>query len=299
MVVFTRSRIVVGSRQNQIGSSRTIVLSDAQNNRKPQLRTYKSYSLVGAAVASFGLTACGSGGGGDGPGPANPGGPALIDVLHPEPAPSNTTMRLFGKPFAGDYRLQNYFDHDRPAAPNDTNGYQLNWQGARAYPGRDVPGYDGHTGVDWALPEGTPVLAVTAGRVVFAGNTTPAPCWLQNNEVVSSLMVIIGFIAPDGQTYTVSYNHLNHIDVTRDERVAEGQQIGLSGATGCVGRLNGRPSAHLHFQMNKVVDVAGPRAVPVDPFGWEGPGVDPWSTHPDGTASLWFWKEGQAPNMAR
>jgi murein DD-endopeptidase MepM/ murein hydrolase activator NlpD len=257
---------------------------------------FSHWQIMGLATA---LAACGSGGG-EGTSSSSPqtNGPPLIDVLHPEPAVSNQVLRLFGKPFAGDYPLQNYFDHDRPVAPNDSNGYQLNWQGARAYPGKDIPGYDGHTGVDWQLPEGTPVLAVTAGLVVFAGNTTPAACWLQNNEVVSSLRVTIGFIAPDGQTYTVSYNHLNHIDVRKDDRVVEGQQIGLSGVTGCVGRLNGRPSAHLHFQLNKI-DVATGRGIPIDPFGWEGPGQDPWAIHPDGATSLWFWKEGQSPNMAR
>jgi len=250
-------------------------------------------------IVSLIQCACGSGDGGGAGAPSSAAGPILVDVLHPEPAAGNTTMRLFGKPFAGDYPLQNYFDHDRPTAPNDSNGYQLNWRGARAYPGRDIPGYDGHTGIDWALPEGTPVLAVTDGRIIFAGSTTPAPCWLQNNEVVSSLMVIVAFTAPDGQAYSVSYNHLNHIDVTRNDRVVEGQQLGLSGVSGCVGRLNGRPSAHLHFQVNKVLDVASGTVAPVDPYGWEGPGLDPWSTHANGASSVWFWKEGQAPNLAR
>ena len=245
------------------------------------------------------LSACGSGDSGGQQPPSSGQGPQLIDVMHPEPTSRNATMRMFGKPFAGDYPLQNYFDHDRPVAPNDSNGYQLNWQGARAYPGRDIPGYDGHTGFDWALPQGTPVLAVTGSRVVFAGNTTPAPCFLQNNEVVSSLIVIIGFTAPDGHSYSVAYNHLDHIDVVANERVVEGQQLGLSGATGCVGRLNGRPSAHLHFQVSKVLDAAAGKVVPVDPYGWEGPGADPWATHVDGAVSQWFWKEGQAPNLVR
>jgi murein DD-endopeptidase MepM/ murein hydrolase activator NlpD len=260
------------------------------------VRTSFRQMCLGVGLSTT-LAACGSGGGGEGDGPSN-SAPPLMDVLRPEPGTSNTVMRLFGKPFTGDYPLQNYFDHDRPVAPNDGNGYQLNWQGARAYPGRDIPGYDGHTGIDWALPEGTPVLAVTAGLVVVAGNSAPAPCWLQNNEVVSSLIVSIGFIAPDGATYVVSYNHLDRIDVAQDERVVEGQQIGLSGVTGCVGRLNGRPSPHLHLQVSKVAGTPN-RLVPIDPFGWKGPGWDPWSVHVDGAESKWFWKEGQSPNMAR
>jgi hypothetical protein len=46
------------------------------------------------------------------------------------------------------------------------------------------------------------------------------------------------------------------------------------------------------------VDPSG-KIVPVDPYGWEGPGTDPWAIHADGAVSKWFWKEGQAPNLAR
>jgi hypothetical protein len=69
--------------------------------------------------------------------------PPLRDAISPKPAAANTVMPLFVKPFSGEYPVLNYFDHDRPVAPNDINGYQLTWQGARAQPGIDIGGYDG------------------------------------------------------------------------------------------------------------------------------------------------------------
>ena len=147
-------------------------------------------------------------------------------MIDPEPSSSDTVMRLFAHPFAGEYRILNYFDHDRPVAPNDTNGHQLTWRGARAVPGRDIGGYDGHSGIDWLLPENTPVFAVTASEVIFAGEST-FNCSLEGNREVTNITVTLKIIAPDGETYFFVYTHLNRIDVAAGDVVLEGQQIGL------------------------------------------------------------------------
>jgi murein DD-endopeptidase MepM/ murein hydrolase activator NlpD len=191
----------------------------------------------------------------------------------------------------------NYFDHDLPINPNDANGFQLNWRGAHVIPGRDIKGYDGHKGVDWLLPENTPVLAVTGGEIVFAGPNMFL-CPIQDNEPTTNPTVVIKFVATDGETYTALYTHLNRIDVAVGDGVTEGQQVGLSGATGCVGKAH---LAHLHFEVSHAVvkDPAfNPRVNPViDPYGWEGPGADPWAARGAGQTSVWFWKQGQAPDM--
>jgi len=217
------------------------------------------------------------------------------DVIKPEPGPRNTVMRLFVKPFAGEYPLVNYFDHDRPVAPGDTNGYQLTWRGERAYPGVDISGYDGHRGMDWELPQNTPVFAVTNGEVVFAGDET-FPCFLQNNKVLSNPTVVLQFVAPDGSTYRALYTHLNRIDVAVGDVVAEGQQLGLSGATGCVGKAR---APHLHFQVSRVLRQSPTEVAVIDPYGWEGPTPDPWEAGNAGRASVWLWKQGQAPDIVR
>jgi hypothetical protein len=84
-----------------------------------RLRTWPPV-LVLACVSS-----CGGGGDSDGAGaPSGVTAPPLTDVVNPEPGAGNTVIRLFSRPFMGEYQVLNYFDHDRPVWPNDTNGYQ-------------------------------------------------------------------------------------------------------------------------------------------------------------------------------
>jgi len=249
------------------------------------------------------LSACGGGGGdggdgnpgsaGNGNGSGDDGFPALTHSIDPVPAPANAVMPILSRPFAGEYEVLNYFDHDVPSYPEKTNGYQLTWRGARAFPGKDIGGYDGHTGIDWLLPENTPLFAVTDGRITFAGVRTFV-CDLQDNEVVSQLVVRLTFVAPSGDSYTAVYSHLNRVDVTAEDRVTEGQQIGLSGVTGCVGKLH---IPHLHFQLERYTSLDPPQAFYVDPYGWEGPGNDPWAQRGAGHTSVWMWKPGQAPDL--
>jgi murein DD-endopeptidase MepM/ murein hydrolase activator NlpD len=248
------------------------------------------------SLATLLVLACLGGCGGDGgDGAQDDGftGPALTDVVDPEPGTANAVMPLFSRPFEGEYQVLNYFDHDRPVHPNDTNQYQLTWRGARAFPGKDVRGYDGHKGVDWLLPENTPLFAVTDGEIVFAGGHTFA-CILQDNEMVTNLTVVLRFVAPDGETYNALYTHLNRIDVAVGDVVSEGQQLGLSGVTGCVGK--GR-LPHLHFELSHLVSLNPIQQHVIDPYGWEGPGADPWLAQGAGRTSVWFWKPGQAPDM--
>ncbi|WP_128379433.1 M23 family metallopeptidase [Streptomyces cavernae] len=85
-----------------------------------------------------------------------------------------------------------------------------------------------HTGVDFAAPTGTSLEAVGAGTVVSAG-------WggAYGNQVVIQL--------DDGKY--AQYAHLSSLSVSAGQRVAAGQQVGLSGATGNV------TGPHLHFEI--------------------------------------------------
>ncbi|MFF8193019.1 M23 family metallopeptidase [Streptomyces bobili] len=84
-----------------------------------------------------------------------------------------------------------------------------------------------HTGIDFHAASGTPVQAVGLGTVVEAG-------WggAYGNQVV---------IRMNDGTYT-QYGHLSSIAVSVGQKVAPGQQIALSGASGNV------TGAHLHFE---------------------------------------------------
>ncbi|MGW4882111.1 M23 family metallopeptidase [Streptomyces sp. NPDC004262] len=90
-----------------------------------------------------------------------------------------------------------------------------------------------HTGVDFVVPTGTPVKAVGEGTVVTAG-------WggAYGNQVVIRLA--------DG--HYAQYGHLSALSVSVGQTVTEGQQIGLSGATGNV------TGPHLHFEIRTTPD---------------------------------------------
>lgn len=83
-----------------------------------------------------------------------------------------------------------------------------------------------HTGADYAVAVGTPVMAVADGVVALTGNF-----FFSGNSV---------FIDHGDGLISMSF-HLSEIDVASGETVHRGQVIGLSGATG---RVTG---PHLHF----------------------------------------------------
>ncbi len=94
-----------------------------------------------------------------------------------------------------------------------------------------------HGGVDLALPEGAPVVAAAAGRVVMA-----------RHRVVSGNSVVIEHMPG---VYSLYY-HLSEIAVSEGEEVAAGARLGLVGSTGLA------TGPHLHWE----VRVSG---VAVDP----------------------------------
>jgi hypothetical protein len=100
-----------------------------------------------------------------------------------------------------------------------------------------------HTGMDFAVNTGTPLLAVGDGTVVTAG-------WggAYGNEVVLKLS--------DGKF--ALYAHLSKLEVRPGQSVGGGQQIGASGSTG------NSTGPHLHFEI-RTADRYG--AV-VDPVGY-------------------------------
>jgi murein DD-endopeptidase MepM/ murein hydrolase activator NlpD len=96
-----------------------------------------------------------------------------------------------------------------------------------------------HYSLDFAMPEGTPVLAAREGTVLLVqdgfteGGTDPGLIERANLVVV----------AHDDGTMA-SYGHLRRgIRVRRGDDVREGQLLGFSGATGYAGQ------PHLHFHV--------------------------------------------------
>jgi murein DD-endopeptidase MepM/ murein hydrolase activator NlpD len=213
----------------------------------------------------------------------------------PQPGPGNQVVPILQRPFAGDFPLENFFDHDLPfefpirkfpggTQPKDHNGYQLTWWGER------TTGVDGHFGYDWLMPEGTPLVAAAAGTIVFAKEHPVVFGCPPAATREPGRSIILEHTAPDGTVYHVEYDHLSRIDVSEGQFVKPGDRIGLSGNAGCT------TGPHLHLSVDRKIE---PRKfVRVDPYGWEGPGPDPWAQHPDGTHSTWLWKDA-APALRR
>ena len=146
--------------------------------------------------------------------------PPLVHSTTPTaPAAPRPVVRVapaFGLPVHG-YHLSARFD-ERGS----------HWGGAR------------HTGLDFVVPSGTPVHAVAAGRVAEAGWAGP----YGRSVVVTH--------ADGTQT---RYAHLSSIGVGVGDRLAVGETLGRSGATGNV------TGPHVHLE----VIVGG---TPIDPFAW-------------------------------
>jgi murein DD-endopeptidase MepM/ murein hydrolase activator NlpD len=94
-----------------------------------------------------------------------------------------------------------------------------------------------HQGLDYAVPEGTPVSALNSGTILVA-----RPMFFEGNCVMLD----------HGQGLLTIYMHLSEFKVKEGERVSRGQIVGLSGGTG---RATG---PHLHVAVR-----------------WEGVYVDP------------------------
>ena len=108
----------------------------------------------------------------------------------------------------------------------------------RSYNGGPVT--DFHHGADFAVDEGTPVMAANTGRVAFAGALP-----IRGNSVVID----------HGDGVFSGYHHLSSFAVQQGQTVSQGELIGYSGATGLA------TGPHLHWEV--VV-----RGAAVDPVYW-------------------------------
>lgn len=129
--------------------------------------------------------------------------------------------------------------------PFSING---NYTGASSCGGSSYLCYDGHPGIDFPIPNATPIYAVADGiahiPVSFPG--------VRSAQTFNTVEI-------DHQNgYKTYYLHLNRKRVTEGQPVYKGQTIiGDSGAIGSPGAY------HLHFEVQY-------NGIPVDPYGWRG-----------------------------
>jgi len=97
-----------------------------------------------------------------------------------------------------------------------------------------------HTGVDFAAPQGTPVLAALAGRVVLA-------------EAIQGYGLTV--VLDHGRGLQTLYAHLERIDALIGDPLEQGQALGTVGMSGTA------TGPHLHFELRR----RGHTTVAVDP----------------------------------
>lgn len=110
--------------------------------------------------------------------------------------------------------------------------------GPRSSPGGI--GSTNHEGIDYGVPVGTPVKAVAAGRVIFAGAMSGYGNYL---------------CLLHGPALSSCYAHLSRINVAVGAAVTGGQVVARSGNTG------NSTGPHLHFEIRRSATPAGDPAV--------------------------------------
>jgi len=162
----------------------------------------------------------------------------VLATTHPVLAAGNLTL-----PFAySNPRITSWMDHHYPDRQSD--GVMIRFDGATGY------AYDGHRGIDFAVPSNTPVVAADDGTVIYSE-------WSDSG----GWGVVI-----DHANDRTAYFHNNQLFVYPGQHVSRGQLIALSGSTG------NSTGPHVHFEVR---DLLTPWHS-IDPYGWTGRGQDPW-----------------------
>ena len=165
---------------------------------------------------------------------------AIVTVVSTQPVLAAGNLTL---PFADPHpRITSWTDHHYPDRQDD--GTMIRFDGASGY------AYDGHRGTDFAVPSNTPVLAADDGTVIYS-EWSDSGGW--------------GVVIDHAYDRT-AYFHNNQLFVYPGQHVSRGQLIALSGSTG------NSTGPHVHFEVR---DLLTPWHS-VDPYGWTGPGKDPW-----------------------
>lgn len=100
---------------------------------------------------------------------------------------------------------------------------------------------NGHTGIDFGVPIGTPIYASDSGNVMFADWATTLAA--SNQWWIAPKFAGICVVINHNDGFLTLYAHLNATDLNAGDFVEKGQLIGHSGSTG----LSTGP--HLHFEV--------------------------------------------------
>jgi len=133
---------------------------------------------------------------------------------------------------------QDHFYFARPIAADEINWPLPDYR----YGGVFLPDVV-HTGIDIPAPQGTPVLAAGAGRVVWAGTGLYQGSTDAADDPYGLAVAIKHDFGYQGEHLFTVYGHLSRIDVVKGQAVGAGEVLGLVGQTGKV------TGPHLHFEV--------------------------------------------------
>lgn len=103
-----------------------------------------------------------------------------------------------------------------------------------------------HSGLDIAIPQGTPIGSSAPGVVA----------WVKTGKQYGNYVMII-----HANGMSTLYAHMSRMDVKQDEYVTRGQVIGLSGGKPGTQGAGFSTGPHLHFELRK-------NGIPVDPMDY-------------------------------
>jgi murein DD-endopeptidase MepM/ murein hydrolase activator NlpD len=116
---------------------------------------------------------------------------------------------------------------------------------------RKARGMQPHSGVDWAMPVGTPIPALANGTIV-----------LQQFSKVLGNVSVLRVMGKDKELYYIGYCHLRAEGLPVGTKVKEGDTIAFVGNTG-----SASSGPHLHLTVSKEIKgVFGPTSVKIDPI---------------------------------
>jgi murein DD-endopeptidase MepM/ murein hydrolase activator NlpD len=108
-----------------------------------------------------------------------------------------------------------------------------------------------HSGLDFAMPEGTPIPALANGTIV-----------LQQFSQVLGNVSVLRIMGADKELYYIGYCHLKAEGLAVGQKAREGDTIGFIGNTG-----SASSGPHLHMTVSREVKgVFGPTSVKQDPI---------------------------------
>jgi murein DD-endopeptidase MepM/ murein hydrolase activator NlpD len=162
---------------------------------------------------------------------------------------------------------------NRDGGPFTVNG---NYVGASSCGGKYYLSYDGHPGIDYPVPLGTPVYSTADGTITLSEcpkKSTGLSCTGRGTGYGK-------LVIDHGSGYQTAYNHLSYMadTVNVGSWYPRGTLVGYSGQTSPVS-----VGPHLHLSILK-------DGTYIDPYGWTGTGTDPYVTLHPGTQNIRLWE---------